>query len=121
MIREVTIRRFKRFEDVTFQLRGHVVLAGPNNTGKTTFLQAVAAAGFAFNQWKQLNNFRKLKAYGWPGFRRLNLWRQDKGQTACAAAFIKAIETGSPSPIPFDEIVEVTRVTIEIDRRLNNQ
>ena len=43
MIERVTIRRFKRFDEVTFDVPGHIVLAGPNNTGKTTMLQAVAA------------------------------------------------------------------------------
>lgn len=44
MIRAVKIRRFKRFEEVAFDLNGrHVVLAGPNNMGKTTILQAISA------------------------------------------------------------------------------
>ena len=33
MIKKVVIRRFKRFEEVVFDLPGHVVIAGPNNTG----------------------------------------------------------------------------------------
>ena len=61
-----------------------------------------------------LDNFRKLKGYGWPGFRKMNLWRQDKGQTACAAAFLDAVREGKSSPIPFDELVEVSRVTIQL-------
>ncbi len=56
MIQRVTIRRFKRFKEVTFDLPGHIVLAGPNNTGKTTLLQAIAAWGLALNRWKQLND-----------------------------------------------------------------
>jgi len=44
----------------------------------------------------------------------MNLWRQDKGNTACAAAFINAIESGQAAPIPFEEFVEVTRVSFEI-------
>jgi hypothetical protein len=59
MIQRVTIRRFKRFDEVTFDLPGHIVLAGPNNTGKTTMLQAVAAWGLALNRWKQLNDFQR--------------------------------------------------------------
>ncbi|MCI0487202.1 MAG: AAA family ATPase [Blastocatellia bacterium] len=57
MISKVVIRRFKRFDEVTFELPGHIVLAGPNNTGKTTLLQAVAAWGLALNHWKQRNDF----------------------------------------------------------------
>ncbi len=59
MIRQVTIRRFKRFDEVVFDLNGHVVLAGPNNSGKTTMLQAVAAFGLALYEWKTLNNNRR--------------------------------------------------------------
>jgi predicted dehydrogenase/NADPH:quinone reductase-like Zn-dependent oxidoreductase len=60
-----------------------------------------------------LDNFRKLRGFGWPGFDRMNLWRQDKGQRACAAAFLQAARDGS-APIPFDEIIEVARVSIEL-------
>jgi predicted dehydrogenase len=66
----------------------------------------------------QLDNFRKLRAFGWPGFTKMNLWRQDKGQKACAAAFVRAVELGGPSPIPFDELLEVSRVTIEVAEAL---
>ena len=44
----------------------------------------------------------------------MNLWRQDKGQEACAAAFVRSVKNGAPAPIPFDEIMEVARVTIEL-------
>ena len=60
----------------------------------------------------QLDNFRKLKGYGWKDFKKLNLWSQDKGQQACPEAFIKGIRDGIPC-IPADEILEVARVTIE--------
>lgn len=65
-----------------------------------------------------LDNFRKLQGYGWPGFKSLNLFRQDKGQQACVKAFIDSVEHGLPSPIPFEEIQEVARVTIEIAREV---
>ncbi|WP_413889035.1 hypothetical protein [Candidatus Aalborgicola defluviihabitans] len=62
----------------------------------------------------QLDNFRKLTGFGWPGFSKMNLWRQDKGQKACAAAFVQAVSAGAAAPIPFEEIVEVARVSIEV-------
>lgn len=62
----------------------------------------------------QLDNFRKLTGFGWPGFKKMNLWRQDKGQGACAAAFITAIATGAPSPISFEEVIEVTKISFDI-------
>ncbi|NYT60521.1 zinc-binding dehydrogenase [Alcaligenaceae bacterium] len=69
----------------------------------------------------QLDNFRKLTGYGWPGFKKMNLWKQDKGQNACAAAFLSAIEQGGNTPIAADEIFEVARVTIEATQILRNQ
>jgi predicted dehydrogenase len=66
----------------------------------------------------QLDNFRRLTGYGWPGFGHMRLLRQDKGQKACAAAFVRAIEQGADSPIPFHELVEVSRLTIEIAEAL---
>ncbi len=68
---------------------------------------------FAAGRVLQLDNFRKLKGYGWPGFRKMNLWKQDKGQSACAAAFLQALEAGKPAIAP-EEIFEVARVTLEI-------
>lgn len=63
MIERVTIRRFKRFQDVTFTLPGHIVLAGPNNCGKTTMLQAVAAWDLALTRWKQLHDFQRHRGF----------------------------------------------------------
>lgn len=59
MIREVVLRRFKRFEEQRFPLSGNVVLAGQNNSGKTTVLQAISAWSLAFQQWRLLNDFNK--------------------------------------------------------------
>ena len=42
MIRRVSIKNFKRFREEEFELADTVVLAGPNNAGKSTLLQAVA-------------------------------------------------------------------------------
>jgi len=69
---------------------------------------------FAGGRALQLDNFRKLTGFGWPGFTKMNLWRQDKGQKACAAAFVRAVETGSAASIPLEELLEVARVTIEV-------
>jgi hypothetical protein len=44
----------------------------------------------------------------------MNLWRQDKGQAACAKAFVDAVGQGGPSPIPLAELLEVARVTLEL-------
>lgn len=73
MIRLVTLKGFKRFGDATFTIPNHVVLAGPNNTGKTTLLQAVAAWELGFRKWKELNNFNSRRnGYSWQELERLN-------------------------------------------------
>lgn len=69
---------------------------------------------FASGRVLQLDNFRKLRGYGWPGFSTMNLWRQDKGQAACARAFVAAVAGTGPEPIPFEELLEVARATIDI-------
>ncbi|HVL67061.1 MAG TPA: AAA family ATPase [Vicinamibacterales bacterium] len=63
MIRRVRLQRFKRFQDTTFNIPGTVVLAGPNNTGKTTLLQAIAAWSFALGRWKEQNNYHRRRGY----------------------------------------------------------
>jgi predicted dehydrogenase/threonine dehydrogenase-like Zn-dependent dehydrogenase len=75
---------------------------------------------FAAGRVLQLDNFRKLKGYGWPGFSTMSLWKQDKGQKACAAAFLQAVQAGTPA-IPPEEIFEVARVTIEVANLLRQQ
>jgi predicted dehydrogenase/threonine dehydrogenase-like Zn-dependent dehydrogenase len=87
--------------------------------GATSF-QKERIEVFVTGRILQLNNFRKLIGFNWPGFRSFNLWKQDKGQNACAAAFIEAIEKGSPA-IPLDEIFEVASVTIEVAQQLRLQ
>lgn len=62
----------------------------------------------------QLDNFRKLTGWGWPAFRKMNLWRQDKGNAACVRAFVEAVRNGGEAPIPFDELLEVARVSLEV-------
>ncbi|MCG3110368.1 MAG: bi-domain-containing oxidoreductase [Candidatus Manganitrophus sp. SB1] len=73
---------------------------------------------FAGGRILQLDNYRKLKGFGWAGFRTMNLWRQDKGQKACAVSFVQAIKLGGAAPIPFDVLVEVSRVSIEVAEML---
>lgn len=62
----------------------------------------------------QLDNFRILRGYGWPGFGRMRLFRQDKGNTACVGAFVEAVARGGAPPVPLAELLEVSRYSIEI-------
>ena len=63
MIHTVRIRRFKRFGWVEFRLPGHVVLAGPNNTGKTTVLQAIASWALSLQRWREFGDFNRRRGY----------------------------------------------------------
>jgi len=61
----------------------------------------------------QLDNFRRLRGWGWKGFAKMRLWRQDKGTQQCVNAFVDAVRKGAPPPISLDELIEVSRVSIE--------
>ncbi len=76
---------------------------------------------FAAGSVLQLDNFRRLKGFNWPQFSKMNLARQDKGQAACVAAFLEAVEMGSATPIPIEEVFEVARVTLEAAQQLRAQ
>jgi predicted dehydrogenase len=64
-----------------------------------------------------LDNYVRLRGYDWKGFSSQRLWRQDKGQAACVAAFVDAVRGGGPPPIPVEEILEVSRLVIELAER----
>lgn len=66
----------------------------------------------------QLDNFRKLRGFGWRDFSKMNLWSQDKGQTNCVNAFMRVVKEGGQSPIPQDEIFEIARISVEIAEML---
>ena len=66
----------------------------------------------------QLDNFRRLKAWGWRGFRNKKMWRQDKGQVSCVAAFAASVRGGLEPPIPHAEILEVSEASIRAQEAL---
>ena len=66
----------------------------------------------------QMNNYRVLQGYGWKGFKKMKLFKLDKGQFACAKAFVNAVRDGKPSPIPYEEVMEVSRASIEVAESL---
>jgi len=65
----------------------------------------------------QLDNYQKLKGFGWPGFKKMNLWTQDKGQKACVKAFVDSISNDKESPIPKEEIFEISRISINLAKQ----
>jgi predicted dehydrogenase len=73
---------------------------------------------FAAGRSLRLDNFRRLTGFNWPGFSSMNLWRQDKGQRACVQSFVEAVRAGGPMPIALAEILEVARLSIEVQQAL---
>jgi len=68
----------------------------------------------------QMDNYRVLTGYGWSGFKKMKLFKQDKGQKACVRSFVESIANGKESPIPYNEVMESSRVSIEIANLLRN-
>jgi len=66
----------------------------------------------------QLDNFRYLRGFGWPGFSSQRQRSQDKGQKACARAFVQAVEQGGKAPIAPSDIFEVSEISIRIAQQL---
>ena len=64
---------------------------------------------FSAGKVLRLENYRKLKGWGFKNFNSKNLFKQDKGQVACSAAFLKSINEGRSNPIPINEIFEVQK------------
>jgi len=75
---------------------------------------------FCDNAVLQMDNYRVLTGYGWPSFKKMKLFKQDKGQKACAKAFIESIANGDESPISYEEVMESSRVSIEVANSLRN-
>jgi predicted dehydrogenase len=57
-----------------------------------------------------LDDFRSLRLFS-GGSSRVVRGRQDKGHRAEMLAWIEAIQTGEPEPVPFDQAMSTTRAT----------
>ena len=55
MIRKIRLRGFKKFANQKFEIPGHLVVVGANDSGKTSLLQAVAAWMEIAFRWSQSN------------------------------------------------------------------
>ncbi len=52
MLTSITVRNFKQFEDISVELDNVVVFVGPNDSGKTTALQALALWELGLRRWR---------------------------------------------------------------------
>ena len=73
---------------------------------------------FCDNAVLQMDNYRVLKGYGWSGFSKMKLFKQDKGQKACVQAFVSSIINGENTPISYKETIESSKVSIEVANAL---
>ena len=53
MLTRLTVRNFKQFEEVTVELDNVVVFVGPNDSGKTTALQALSLWELGLRRWRE--------------------------------------------------------------------
>ena len=53
MLTKIAIRNFKRFEESEIELGSPVVFVGPNNSGKTSALQALALWDIGLKRWNE--------------------------------------------------------------------
>ena len=53
MLTKLTIRNFKRFDEVEIELGSPVVFIGPNNSGKTSAMQALALWDIGLKRWNE--------------------------------------------------------------------
>ena len=67
MLRKVETKNFKLFGEHAFELPEHLVMVGPNNGGKTSLLQAIAAWSEFASHWFETNpDFARLKDDNYP-------------------------------------------------------
>ena len=52
MLTKLTVRNFKRFEEVEVELGSPAVFVGPNNSGKTSAMQALALWDVGLRSWR---------------------------------------------------------------------
>ena len=61
MITKLIVKNFKRFEEAEIELTPPVVFIGPNNSGKTTALQALSLWETGYRKWVEKRGFDNEK------------------------------------------------------------
>jgi predicted dehydrogenase len=56
----------------------------------------------------QLDNFKRLTGFGFKSFKKMSLLHQDKGHSNEMKSFVRSIEEGTASLIPFEDLKNVT-------------
>lgn len=65
----------------------------------------------------EIDNFKVLKGYGFSKFNKMKSPKQDKGHKDCINGFLNSTKGNVPL-IPFDELMEVSRISISLDKAI---
>ena len=68
-----------------------------------------------------LSDFKELRVYGTGKPFRKKLFSQDKGQMEMVRTFLDGVKNGGVSPIPFEELVRVSRMTFAVHASLRER
>ena len=63
-----------------------------------------------------IDNFRSLKSFGLKKLGNIKFWNQNKGQNECVGEFLKSIRLNMVNPITWEEIKEVSEITLKLSR-----
>lgn len=86
---------------------------GPNNYSKERI------EVYCDNSALILDNFIKMKGYGWKGFNKMHLFKQNKGTEECVDAFISCLKNSEASPISYEDIIEGAKLSIDLAKYLS--
>lgn len=113
----VKVRSDKVSITLTFEDGSFGTIHYLSNGGKTFPKERLEV--FSNDSVLQLDNYKKMKGFGWNGFKKMNLLSQNKGQYNCVKSFVDSIENGGKAPISFEDIFEVSKYSIEISNYLS--
>ena len=66
------------------------------------------------NSLIEIDNFKDLRTINTKSLKSKKLLKQDKGHLAAAKSFVKSVQEGSQSPIPLEDILKVSQITIDL-------
>lgn len=75
---------------------------------------------YAAGRVLQLDNFKRLRGFGFKGFASAGGWSQDKGHVGAMKAFVASLEKGAAPSIPYDELFEVAEWTFALTERMES-
>ncbi len=75
---------------------------------------------FSNNNVLELDNFKKLKGYGFKNFKKINLWKQDKGHNECTKKFIGSVENNLFDYKEIENFIQTSKFCINLENDYDN-